>query len=184
MEEPVDLLLRVSRGIDAMNTIVHKAVMWLVLLAILISAGNAISRKLFSWSSNAFLELQWYLFSAVFLLSAGYTLLKGEHVKIDILYGRLSRRTQVWIDIVGTVLFLMPFCLLTIWLVWPQVTMRIASGEVSPNPGGLPFWPAWALIPAGFCLLGLQGVSEIVKRVAFLTGRGPDPALQQSKTAH
>jgi TRAP-type mannitol/chloroaromatic compound transport system permease small subunit len=180
----VEILLRASRGIDALNTIVHKSVMWLVLVAILISAGNAVSRKLFSWSSNAFLEMQWYLFSAVFLLCAGYTLLRGEHVKIDILYGKLSRRTQVWIDIIGTVLFLMPFCLITIWLVWPQVVMRFNSGEVSPNPGGLVFWPAWALIPAGFSLLALQGVSEIIKRVAFLMGLAPDPALLQSKTAH
>lgn len=183
-EGRVETLLRISRGIDAVNTVVHKSVMWLVLVAIIISAGNAISRKLFSVSSNAFLEMQWYLFSAVFLLSAGYTLLRGEHVKIDILYGRLSRRTQVWIDIVGTILFLLPFCLLTIWLVWPQVVNRFVSGEISPNPGGLVFWPAWALIPAGFSLLALQGASEIIKRAAFLAGVGPDPASQQTKSMH
>ncbi|HUG62865.1 MAG TPA: TRAP transporter small permease subunit [Methylomirabilota bacterium] len=177
-------LLAISRVIDALNTVVHRVVMWLVLVAIVISAGNAISRKLFSISSNALLEMQWYLFAAVFLLAAGYTLLRGEHVKIDILYGRLERRTQIWIDIVGTVLFLMPFCILTIWLVWPLVVSRFVSGEVSPNPGGLVFWPAWALIPAGFSLLALQGVSEIIKRVAFLTGDGPDPALHQTKSAH
>jgi TRAP-type mannitol/chloroaromatic compound transport system permease small subunit len=177
-------LLAVSRMIDALNTFVHRSVKWLVLVAILISAGNAISRKLFSISSNAFLEMQWYLFAAVFLLAAGFTLFKGEHVKIDILYNRFSRRTQVWIDIVGTLLFLMPFCLLTIYLVWPQVVMRIHSGEVSPNPGGLAFWPAWSLIPAGFSLLALQGVSEIIKRAAFLTGAGPDPAEIHAKPAH
>ena len=177
-------LLAVCRAIDAVNTVVHRVVMWLVLVAILISAGNAVSRKVLSISSNAFLELQWYLFSAVFLLAAGYTLLKGEHVRIDILYGRFERRTQIWIDIAGTVLFLMPFCLITIWLVWPQVVSRFVSGEVSPNPGGLVFWPAWALIPAGFSLLALQGLSEIGKRVAFLAGAGPDPALQQTKSAH
>jgi TRAP-type mannitol/chloroaromatic compound transport system permease small subunit len=177
-------LLALSRLIDGVNTVVHRIVMWLVLAAILISAGNAVSRKLFSISSNAFLELQWYLFAAVFLLAAGYTLLRGEHVKVDILYGRLSRRKQVWIDILGTVLFLMPFCVLTIFLVWPQVVMRIQSGEVSPNPGGLVFWPAWALIPAGFSLLALQGVSEIIKRIAFLVGAGPDPAEQKTRSAH
>jgi TRAP-type mannitol/chloroaromatic compound transport system permease small subunit len=177
-------LLAISRLIDTVNTYVHHVVKWLVLVAILISAGNAISRKLFSISSNAWLELQWYLFSAVFLLAAGYTLLKGEHVKIDILYGRLQRRTQIWIDIFGTLVFLMPFCILTIWFVWPQFVMKFNSGEVSPNPGGLAFWPAWALIPAGFFLLGLQGVSELIKRIAFLAGAGPDPAEQQTKSAH
>lgn len=177
-------LLAFSRVIDAVNTVVHKAVMWLVLVAIFVSAGNAASRKLFSLSSNAFLELQWYLFSAVFLLCAGYTLLKGEHVKIDIIYGRLSRRTQVWIDIFGTIFFLMPFCLLTIYLCWPQVVQKWVSGEVSPNPGGLPFWPAWFLIPAGFLLLALQGISELIKRIAFLVGAGPDPAETQTASAH
>jgi TRAP-type mannitol/chloroaromatic compound transport system permease small subunit len=178
------VLLAISRLIDSVNTFVHHVVKWLVLVAILISAGNAVSRKLFSVSSNAWLEMQWYLFSAVFLLAAGYTLLKGEHVKIDILYGRLQRRTQVWIDILGTILFLMPFCILTIYFVWPQVVMKFNSGEMSPNPGGLIFWPAWALIPAGFALLGLQGVSELIKRIAFLVGAGPDPAEQQTKSAH
>lgn len=177
-------LLGLSRLIDTVNTVVHKAAMWLVLVAIVISAANAVSRKLLNLSSNAWLEAQWYLFSAVFLLCAGYTLLKGEHVKIDILYGRLSRRAQVWIDILGTLLFLLPFCLITIWLVWPQTLSKWVSGEMSPNPGGLPFWPAWILIPIGFALLGLQGVSEIIKRAAFLAGAGPDPAEQQTKTAH
>ncbi len=177
-------LLAFSRFIDGLNEVVHRVVMWLVLVAVLVSAGNAVSRYLFSISSNAFLEMQWYLFAAVFLLVAGHTLRKGEHVKIDILYGRWSRRTQVWIDIFGTVFFLMPFCLITLWLVWPQALMRWQSGEVSPNPGGLPFWPAWLLIPAGFSLLALQGVSELIKRIAFLTGAGPDPALQQTKSAH
>jgi TRAP-type mannitol/chloroaromatic compound transport system permease small subunit len=178
------LLLGLSRLIDRVNTVVHKSVMWLVLVAIVISAANAVSRKLFSVSSNAYLELQWYLFSAVFLLSAGFTLLRGEHVKIDILYGRLSRRKQVYIDIFGTILFLLPFCLITLWLVWPQAVNRFFSGEVSPNPGGLPFWPAWALIPAGFALLALQGVSEIIKRVAFLVGAGPDPAENLPRSSH
>lgn len=178
------VLLAFSRLIDGLNTVVHKTVMWLVLVAILVSAGNAISRKLFSLSSNAFLEMQWYLFSAVFLLAAGYTLLRGEHIKIDLIYGRLTRRQQVWIDVIGTIFFLFPFCFFTIYFVWPLVIDKYLSGERSPNAGGLIYWPAWALIPAGFGLLGLQGVSELIKRIAFLTGKGPDPALSQTKSAH
>ncbi len=169
-------LLKVCAAIDALNVGVNYFARWLVLAAILLSAGNALVRKLFSFSSNAFLEGQWYLFSAVFLLCAGYTLLKGEHVRIDIVASHLSRRTQVVIDILGTLLFLMPFTVAAIWLSWPQVVSKVLSGEVSSSAGGLPLWPAWALIPVGFSLLGLQGVSEIVKRIAFLTGDGPDPS--------
>jgi TRAP-type mannitol/chloroaromatic compound transport system permease small subunit len=120
----------------------------------------------------------------VFLLCAAYTLLKGEHVKIDILYGRLSRRTQVLIDIFGTLFFLMPLCILTIWLVSPVVDDKILSGEMSSNSGGLILWPVWILIPIGFGLLALQGVSEIIKRVAFLAGAGPDPAAEQAQASH
>ncbi|BBE73873.1 TRAP transporter small permease subunit [Oharaeibacter diazotrophicus] len=177
-------LLTISRGIDALNAVLSRAVMWLVLVAILISAGNAVVRKLFSISSNAFLEAQWYLFSAVFLIAAGYALQKGEHVKIDLVYGRLSRRTQIWIEIFGTIFFLLPFCIVTVWLVWPVVADKIATGETSANAGGLPMWPVWILIPAGFIPLGLQGLSELVKRVAFLTGQGPDPALAHEKQPH
>jgi len=170
--------------IDALNTQVHRFARWLVLAAILISAGNALMRKLFSVSSNAYLELQWYLFSAVFLLSAGYTLLKGEHVKIDLIYGRLSRRTQVWIEIFGTLAFLFPFCLVTIYLAWPVFVSKFYNGETSASAGGLLFWPAWGLIPVGYALLLLQGLSELIKRIAFLTGNGPDPALAQTKSQH
>lgn len=177
-------LLKLSAIIDALNTLVERWVKWLVLLTILICAGNAVSRKLFSLSSNAFLEIQTYLFSAVFLLAAGYTLLKGEHVKIDIVYGRLSRRTQVWIDVIGTIFFLLPLCVIMIWIVWPVVVSKFYNGEMSPNPGGLIFWPAWALIPIGYALLGLQGFSELVKRVAFLAGKGPDPLLAHERSVH
>jgi TRAP-type mannitol/chloroaromatic compound transport system permease small subunit len=170
-------LLKVCAAIDALNVGVNYFARWLVLAAILLSAGNALARKLFSSSSNALLEGQWYLFSAVFLLCAGYTLLKGEHVRIDIVVSHLSRRTQVKIDILGTLFFLLPFTIAAIWLSWPQVVSKVLSGEVSSSAGGLPLWPAWALIPVGFSLLGLQGVSEIVKRIAFLTGDGPDPSL-------
>jgi TRAP-type mannitol/chloroaromatic compound transport system permease small subunit len=144
-------------------------------VAVLVSAGNAITRK-FSITSNAALEMQWYLFSAVFLLCAAYTLLKGEHVRIDILYGKLPRRLQVWIDIFGTLFFLLPLCAVTIHLVWPVVADKIAAHEMSANSGGLPLWPVWALIPAGFILLALQGLSEIIKRLAFLYANAPDPS--------
>ena len=168
-------LLKVCAAIDALNVGVNYFARWLVLAAILLSAGNAIVRKLFNYSSNSLLEGQWYLFSAVFLLCAGYTLLKGEHVRIDILVSRLNRRTQVVIDILGTLFFLLPFTVAAIWLSWPQVVSKVLSGEVSSSAGGLPLWPAWVLIPIGFSLLGLQGVSEIIKRIAFLRGDGPDP---------
>lgn len=180
----MSVLLGVSRAIDRLSEAVHKIAMWLVLVAILISAGNAVSRKLLNASSNAFLEAQWYLFSAVFLLCAAYTLYKGEHVKIDLVYGRLSRRTQIKIEIFGTLFFLFPFCLVTIWIVWPIVLDKIASGETSPNAGGLIYWPVWVMIPAGFALLLLQGVSELIKRIAFLSGEGPDPAIAHEKSAH
>jgi TRAP-type mannitol/chloroaromatic compound transport system permease small subunit len=168
------VLLGASRVIDAINGWVGRSVSWLVLVAILVSAGNAILRKSFSISSNAWLELQWYLFSAVFLLAAGYTLLKGEHVKVDIIYGRWSRRTQLWIEVFGTLVFLLPFCVVTILLSWPVVTGKFVSGEMSGDAGGLIRWPVWALIPAGFLLLGLQGLSELIKRIAILSGRLPD----------
>ena len=168
-------LLKVCSAIDALNVGVNYFARWLVLAAILLSAGNAIVRKLFNYSANSLLEGQWYLFSAVFLLCAGYTLLKGEHVRIDILVSRLNRRTQVVIDILGTLFFLLPFTVATIWFSWPQVVSKVLSGEGSSSAGGLPLWPAWVLIPIGFSLLGLQGVSEIVKRIAFLRGDGPDP---------
>lgn len=173
-------VLGLCGAIDALNTQVARAVKWLVLVSILIAATNAVMRKLFSVSSNAYLEAQWYLFSAVFLLGAGFTLLRGEHVKIDILAGRFSRRTQAVIEILGAAFFLMPFCVITFYLSLPPVMAKFASGEVSQNEGGLLLWPAWALIPVGFGLLALQGFSEIVKRIAFLAGRAPDPTLRHS----
>ena len=168
-------LLALSRAIDFINTQIGKAVSWLILAAVLISAINATTRKLFNLSSNAWLEAQWYLFSAVFLIAAGYTLLSSEHVKVDLLYGQLPRRGQLWIEILGTIFFLFPFCLVTIYLSWPIVMAKIASGEVSNNTGGLLLWPAWALIPLGFGLLTAQGLSELIKRIAILRGDIPDP---------
>ena len=170
-------LLRGCRAIDRFNDRVGHLVMWLVLAATLISAGNAIVRKAFSTSSNAWLEIQWYLFSAVFLLGAGYTLLKNEHVRIDVLAQRFSRRTQVWIDVVGLVVFVLPLCAWVIAISWPLLDHAYATGEMSSNAGGLIRWPAYALMPLGFALLALQSVSELVKRIAFLRGDGPDPAV-------
>lgn len=180
----MQLLLQLSRLIDAMNTWIGKLTMWLVLAAVLISAANAVMRKAFSISSNAYLEIQWYLFAAVFLLAAGYTLLRQEHVKIDVVLSRFQRRTQVKVEIFGFVVFLLPFVVTVVALVWPLVVKAVVTGEMSSNAGGLIRWPVFALVPVGFALLGLQTLSELVKRFAFLQGRAPDPGLKlRAKTA-
>lgn len=171
----MNALLALSRAIDALNDFVGRWVYWLVLAAVLISAANAVMRKAFDMSSNAYLEVQWYLFSAVFLLCAGYTLLRNEHIRIDVVAGRFSRRTQTWIDVFGTVFFLWPMVALILYESWPWFVRAWHSGEVSPSAGGLILWPAKILVPVGFFLLGLQSISELVKRIAFLTGAGPDP---------
>ena len=175
-------LLRLSRAIDALNRRVGRSALWLVLFAVLISAINAVTRKLFNLSSNAFLELQWYLFSAIFLLGAGYTLLHNEHVRIDVISGRLSPRTRAVVDIVGTLFFLLPMALIILKLSWPLFVDAFWSGEVSSNAGGLTRWPVKLLIPAGFALLALQGISELIKRAAFLAGRAPDPLAARRLT--
>jgi TRAP-type mannitol/chloroaromatic compound transport system permease small subunit len=177
------LLLQVSRFIDAMNERIGRAVIWLVLAAVIISAGNAIIRKTLNYSSNAFLELQWYLFSAIFLLCAGYTLLRNEHVRIDVVTGRFSARTQAWIDVFGTLFFLLPMALIFIYLSWPIFVRTYTTGEISTNAGGLLLWPARMLVPIGFSLLALQGVSELFKRIAFLAGAGPDPIARHDTHA-
>ena len=177
-------LLALSRGIDRLSEFIGRWVGWLVLAAVLISAINAIVRKAFGTSSNAFLEIQWYLFSAVFLLAAGYTLLRQEHVRIDIILGRFSRRTQVLVECFGLLVFLMPYVVFVIVEVMPLVIRAWQSGEMSSNAGGLIRWPVYALVPIGFALLGLQGLSELIKRIAFLQGRIPDPAIKEGvKTA-
>ena len=176
-------LLRVAKLIDWLNEHVGRSVYWLVLVAVIVSAVNAIVRKLFNMSSNAFLETQWYLFSAVFLLCAGFTLLRNEHVRIDVIAGRLSPRAQAWIDVFGTVLFLMPMALAFIWLSWPIFVRTFTQGEISTNAGGLMIWPARLLVPIGFTLLALQGLSELVKRIAFLSGRMPDPVERHDPLA-
>ena len=172
-------LLGFSRLIDGLNQRIGKLASWLVLAAVLISAGNAIVRKVFDTSSNAFLEAQWYLFATLFLLSGAYTLLKQEHVRIDVIYLRFSRRTQVGIDIFGTVLFLLPMSLLMWYLCWPYFTNAFTSGETSANAGGLTQWPVKMMMPLGFALLALQGVSEIIKRIAWLKGLAPDPGVKE-----
>ena len=168
-------LLALSKGIDRLNAFVGKYSIWLIFAATFISAANAIVRKVFDTSSNAFLEVQWYLFAWSFLIAAGYTLLHREHVRIDVINSRLSKKTQVWIDIVGFAFFLTPLCLTILWLSTPVAIQMYQSGEVSGNPGGLIRWPVWAAIPVGITLLMLQGWSELIKRIAFLTGNGPDP---------
>ena len=168
-------LLALSRAIDRLNAFVGKYSIWLIFAATLISALNAIVRKAFDMSSNAFLEVQWYLFAWSFLIAAGYTLLHREHVRIDVVNSRLSKKTQVWIDIFGFAFFLTPLCVTILWLSMPVVIQMYQSGEVSGNPGGLIRWPVWAAIPVGITLLMLQGISELIKRIAFLTGDGPDP---------
>jgi TRAP-type mannitol/chloroaromatic compound transport system permease small subunit len=171
----VPVLIQLSRWIDRLSEFVGRWIAWLVLAAVLISAGNAIVRKVFDESSNGLLEIQWYLFAAVFLLAAGYTLLRQEHVKIDVIAGRFSKRTQIWIDIVGICIFLLPFVVVVIDLSLPLALRAYRMHEMSNNAGGLVRWPVFALLPAGFLLLGLQGVSELIKRFAFLKGLVPDP---------
>jgi TRAP-type mannitol/chloroaromatic compound transport system permease small subunit len=173
-------LLRISRAIDALNAKIGQALIWLVLVMALVSAGNAIFRYLFNLSSNAWLELQWYLFSAVFLLCAGYTLLNDEHIRIDVVSSHLSRRAQLWIDIFGTVFFLLPVSIFIMWLSWPVFMNAWTSQEISGNAGGLIRWPVRLLVPLGFFLLSLQGISEFIKRVAYLRGLIPDPGDKQA----
>jgi TRAP-type mannitol/chloroaromatic compound transport system permease small subunit len=148
--------------------------MWLILATTLISAGNALVRKFFNMSSNGLLEIQWYLFAAVFMLGAGYGFLKNSHVRIDFISTKLSDRGRNWVDVLGIAFVLIPFCLIAIGLGWPFFMQALVSGEMSQNAGGLIRWPAYVLIPLGFALLLLQALSEMVKRVAFLRGEGPD----------
>ncbi|HMT94336.1 TRAP transporter small permease subunit [uncultured Thiothrix sp.] len=168
-------LLSLSSAIDTLNYWIGRAVMWLVLLMVLISAGNAIIRKLFNTSSNAYLEAQWYLFAAVFLLGASYTMLQQGHVKIDVIISRFSRPTQVKIEIFGIIFFLFPLVYFVITEIFPILVQAYKTGEMSENAGGLIRWPVYALVPTGFFLLGLQGISELIKRIGFLKGLCPDP---------
>jgi TRAP-type mannitol/chloroaromatic compound transport system permease small subunit len=180
----VSPLLSISRLIDRLNELVGQVFYWLILVMVLISALNAIVRKAFNYSSNGLLEIQWYLFSAIFLFLAGYTLLRNEHVRIDVIAGRLSKRAQTWIDIFGTLFFLLPMAILVMWLSWPVFVEAWQRHEMSTNAGGLIIWPARLMIPVGFALLVAQGISELIKRVAFLQGLIPDPSEKHvAKTA-
>lgn len=169
-------LLALSRAIDALSERIGQCVYWLVLATVLISAANATVRKLFNYSSNSYLEIQWYLFSMIFLLCAGYTLKHNEHVRIDIITSRLSARARTAIDIFGTLFFLLPMASLILWLSWPLFVDAYTRNEVSTNAGGLIIWPARLMVPVGFFLLLIQAIAELIKRIAFLQGLIPDPS--------
>ena len=178
------ILLRIVGIIDAVNRLFGKLIIWLVLAATVISAANAVARRAFNFSSNAFLEIQWYLFAAVFLLGAGYTFLQNAHVRIDVIAAKLSMRTRIYIDIAGILIFLLPMCWFMIQFAMPVVMGAYASNEMSSNAGGLIRWPVYALVPAGFLMLGLQAVSELIKRVAFLQGKAPNPLQEATHDEH
>ena len=174
------LLLKLSQLIDSLNERIGKAAFWLVLLMTVICAGNASYRFIFNDSSNGMLEIQWYLFAAIFLICASYTLQKNEHVRIDVLSGKLSPRGLAVIDIIGTLFFLLPMVILILWLSLPLVAESFHINEMSPNAGGLIRWPVKALLPIGFTLLALQGISELIKRIAFLMGLIGDPNAKEN----
>ena len=164
------LCLDLSRAIDAMNQRIAFVADWLVLLSCLISAGNAFSRYAFNLSSNAWLEIQWYMFAAVVMLGTSYTLKKNEHVRVDIVYANVSTRKQIGIDIFGFILFMLPATIIMTYLSWPIFYNAWHMGEISSNAGGLIRWPVKILLPLGFFLLSLQGISELIKRIAMITG--------------
>lgn len=165
------MFMALSRLIDSLNEKIAEAVSWALLAAVIICAGNALIRYAFSTSSNAWLEIQWYLYAAMFMLASAHTLKRDEHVRIDVIVGRFSKRTQVWIDLFGFLFFMLPICALILWYGIPYANIAIQSGEMSSNAGGLIVWPAKVLVPLGFALLILQAISEIIKRIAFLAGR-------------
>ena len=167
-------LLAVSRVIDRVTAVIGRWVTWLILAAIIVSAANATSRKVFDSSSNAWLELQWYLFGAAYLLASAYTLQRNEHIRIDIVSNFLPKAVRHAIDLFGHVFMLLPFCALMVWETWPSMTESYAIGETSSNYGGLIVWPAKAFIVSGFALLFLQGISELIKRIAIIAGIIPE----------
>jgi TRAP-type mannitol/chloroaromatic compound transport system permease small subunit len=171
----LDALLKLSASVDAFSNLIGKLIRWLVLGSVLISAANAIIRKAFNISSNGFLEIQWYLFAGVFLLGSGFAFMRNVHVRIDFISGKLSKRTNTIIDILGIVIFIIPLCLMMVWLSWPLFSTALATGEMSQNAGGLIRWPAYLLMPLGFGLLFVQALSELVKRIAYLKGLRDEP---------
>jgi TRAP-type mannitol/chloroaromatic compound transport system permease small subunit len=178
----MSFLLSLSRLIDKLNEKVGNAVSWALLISVLICCGNALVRYVFNTSSNAWLEIQWYLFSAIFLLAAAYTLRRNEHVRIDVITGLFSKRTQVWMDIFGFLFFLMPMALIILYYSIPYAWVSARSMEFSSNAGGLIIWPAKLLIPAGFLLLALQGISELIKRIGYLQGKVDASAFDKQTT--
>jgi TRAP-type mannitol/chloroaromatic compound transport system permease small subunit len=176
-------LLGFSRAIDWLNEHIGRLAYWAVLVMVLVSAANATSRYALNMASNAWLELQWYLFALVFLLCSGYTLLHNEHIRIDVVSSQFSRRTQIWIDVFGILVFLLPMSLFILWLSWPIFMNAWTSGEISGSAGGLVRWPARLMVPAGFFLLSLQGISELIKRIAYLRGLIPDPVEKHADPA-
>ncbi len=179
----MNFLLAMARGIDRLNEWVGRFAIWLVLVVVIVSSANAVLRKTLSTSSNAWLEVQWYLFGAIFMLLAGYTLLRNGHVRVDILSALLSRRRQIMIEIFGVIFFLLPMALLILALSWPMFVEAWVSNETSSNAGGLVRWPAKLLIPIGFTLLVLAALSHLIKCVGFLRGLCPDPVARSGPTA-
>lgn len=179
----MNVLLALSRAIDAVTSFIGRWVSWLLLAAVLISAGNAVMRKALDISSNAWLEVQWYLFGTVFMLAAAYALLKNEHVRIDVLSSTWSKRTRDVIDLILHIIFLLPFASLMTYLAWPWFWLSYQSGEISSNAGGLVIWPAKLVVLVGFSLLLAQALSEIIKKYAVLTGRISDPLEEQPSDA-
>jgi TRAP-type mannitol/chloroaromatic compound transport system permease small subunit len=175
----MSFLISLSRFIDNLNEKIGHGISWALLAAVLICTGNAVVRYLFNISSNGWLEIQWYLFGAIFLLATSYTLRRNEHVRIDVIVSHFSKRTQVWIDLIGFLLFLMPASLLILYYATPYAWISIQNQEVSSNAGGLIVWPVKLLIPVGFILLVLQGLSEIIKRIGFLKGLVPASAFEK-----
>ena len=171
----MNALLKLSQLIDSITEFVGRSIIWVVLVVTLISCGNAIMRYTINYSSNAFLEIQWYLFAVIFLFGAGYTLKKNEHVRIDLIAGKFSKRGQAMIDIFGIIFFLMPMAIAIMWMSWPIFLLALKTNEMSSNAGGLILWPERLMVPLGFFLLVMQGLSELIKKVGFLQGLCPDP---------
>ena len=171
----MNALLKLSQLIDSITEFVGRSIIWVVLVVTLISCGNAIMRYTINYSSNAFLEIQWYLFAVIFLFGAGYTLKKNEHVRIDLIAGKFSKRGQAMIDIFGIIFFLMPMAIAIMWMSWPIFLLALKTNEMSSNAGGLILWPARLMVPLGFFLLVMQGISELIKKIGFLQGLCPDP---------
>ncbi len=176
----MNALLKLSRHIDVLTERIGKTAIWLVLIVVLISSGNAIMRYTIGYSSNAFLEIQWYLFGLIFMSCGGYTFMRNEHVRIDLISGRFSKRGQTWIDIFGILFFMLPMAIAIMVLSWPIFVRALQSSEMSNSAGGLIVWPARLMVPAGFFLLVLQAISELIKRVGFLKGACPDPTAKRN----